>query len=438
NGNSEPYDDYVVPSGKIVTSESDFGNSYKIGANCPAVKTVDHHVHHHNPVCNKLFGADSPLSICYKFVNPENYRTACDHGLAAGVKDTEKAIVTGYVASCRAKHVPVNVPAEFVKCENGPQSNNLGETFSVKIPAKAADIVVIVDQVKSNEIIYKELVQTAINHITTELNSKGINDIEFHLMGYGGEYQLYPSHYTITGKLTFKGRSPNLKFSEEPKAQPVTFECEHTNRFVEVLKAIYKEAELITGQTLQQRTYTEALLYPFRAHAVKSVVVVVGKPCAEGYLPGLQKLRALLFANKQISLNLVTPFNTFTARDAKHTKNVIGFNAHNVFTFSDAKKKPEGSSDLHADLIYDDYCVDFTLKNRGNVFVTNNFLQAKGPARKQFAQVAAHNIVDQMINVEQGLDCECQLVSPYTANNICEVSFSKEKAVPAKKGGHKG
>lgn len=61
NGNSEPYDDYVLPTGKIVTSESDFGNSYKMGANCPAVKTVDHNVHHHNPTCNKLFGQDSPL-----------------------------------------------------------------------------------------------------------------------------------------------------------------------------------------------------------------------------------------------------------------------------------------------------------------------------------------------------------------------------------------
>lgn len=58
---SEPYDDFTLPNGKIVNSEADFGNAYKIGAGCPAVKTVDHHVHSSNPACNKLFGRDSSL-----------------------------------------------------------------------------------------------------------------------------------------------------------------------------------------------------------------------------------------------------------------------------------------------------------------------------------------------------------------------------------------
>lgn len=44
------------------------------------------------------------------------------------------------------------------------------------------------------------------------------------------------------------------------------------------------------GQTLQQRTYTEALLYPFRAHAVKSVIAVVGQPCEQGFWLGVSMI----------------------------------------------------------------------------------------------------------------------------------------------------
>lgn len=53
--------------------------------------------------------------LCYNIVDPGNYKMACEHGLAAGVKDTEKAVAIGYVASCRAKFVPVRVPAQFGK-----------------------------------------------------------------------------------------------------------------------------------------------------------------------------------------------------------------------------------------------------------------------------------------------------------------------------------
>lgn len=62
----------------------------------------------------------------------------------------------------------------LVKCENGQESYDVGDSFSVKTPAKAADIIVAIDQHKFNEPVYKELVQPMISQITTELNAKGI------------------------------------------------------------------------------------------------------------------------------------------------------------------------------------------------------------------------------------------------------------------------
>ena len=437
NGNLEPYDDYTIPSGKIVTSESEFGNSYKMTGSCAAVKTVDHNVHHHNPSCNTIFGEDSSLRLCYPFVNPENYKIACDHGLAAGIADTEKAIVRGYVSSCHAKFIPIYLPSKYTKCENGEQSFNIGESFSVKTPAKAADIVVIVDQMKSNEVVYKEFIQPLLTQMIADLNAKGISDVDMHMVTYGGEFQDWPSHHTVGKKLTFKGRVPNLKFSEEPKEKKFASGCREFDEFLEVLRNANKEIKLISGQTAQQRAFIAAMRYPFRAHAAKSVIAVVSKPCEEGVVIGLQKLYNLINTDPEISFNVITPFDSFSMGEPKYTKNVIGFNSQNVFAMTD-KKKLEGSSDMHSELDYDNYCADFAIKNHGNVFVVNNFLQVKGAARKQFVQVASHNIVDQLTNIERGLDCECKMVSLSQAQNVCKVAYSKEISQAAKKSGHKG
>lgn len=63
-----------------------------------------------------------------------------------------------------------------------------------------------------------------------------------------------------------------------------------------------------------------------------------------------------------MKINLITPFENVISKDSKKAKDVVGFNKENVFTLSQGKKKPEGSQELHKDLQFDDFCVDFTLK----------------------------------------------------------------------------
>lgn len=113
NPNYEPYDDFTLPNGKLAKTESEFGNAYKQGGSCPAVKAFEHHVHQSNPSCARLFGWESSLRYCYKFVNPDNYKMACEHGLAEGVKDTEFAVAVSYVAACNWRGIPIRVPEEF-------------------------------------------------------------------------------------------------------------------------------------------------------------------------------------------------------------------------------------------------------------------------------------------------------------------------------------
>lgn len=60
------------------------------------------------------------------------------------------------------------------QCVNSKQTYKVGDKFSVKTPSKVADIVLLVDQNKNNEEVYKELVQPLVQQLNQELNTKGI------------------------------------------------------------------------------------------------------------------------------------------------------------------------------------------------------------------------------------------------------------------------
>lgn len=61
-----------------------------------------------------------------------------------------------------------------VECTNSEKPFKVGDTFSVKLPGKAADIVLLVDTLKVNEPIYKDLVQPTVQEIVKALAAKGV------------------------------------------------------------------------------------------------------------------------------------------------------------------------------------------------------------------------------------------------------------------------
>ncbi|XP_066149050.1 apolipophorins isoform X2 [Euwallacea fornicatus] len=432
NGNNEPFDDFTIPNGRIVTAEAQFINAYKLATSCADVTTAKQDEVKENSSCKKLFSWESSLRLCYPFVPVENFKTACALGLAANVKDTEQAIAKAYVTACQNRNIPVHVPDNLVQCTNGDKPYNVGDQFSVKLPGKSADIVIIVETTSGNQKLYEKLGTMLITEISADLRSKGVKDIEYHLITYGGQNQ-WPSHVTVNGKLTFTGKPPALKFSEEP---PNIYDTKaisnpRVKEFAEELKTVVHDLSLATGLNLKTETYNDAYHYHFRANSLKSIIVLNEGPCEVGKFYALQKALAYTFTNRQIALNLFTALPSLSMKDSKKTKDVIGFNTQNVFALSQAKKHPKGSTEMHRDLSYDDYCVDFTLHNRGTTFVNENFLTLKDADQKQFAQVAALNIVDELITIEQGLDCECKFINPWTAVNTCKEAYSKDR--PSKK-----
>lgn len=139
----------------------------------------------------------------------------------------------------------------------------------------------------------------------------------------------------------------------------------------------------------------------------------------------MQLLRTVFVRPELINLNLITPVSKPVAKP--ESKNIVGFNAKEVFAIGATKNKVKTYSDLSKVLDFNDYCIDFTIQNNGNVFVSENFLQQNKNTKKQFVQLTSHAIVNQLLRTEEGLDCECDYSSQYTGSNVCELSYSKAK-----------
>ena len=61
-----------------------------------------------------------------------------------------------------------------VQCKVGDSSIDGGDSFSIKIPKKQADIIFVVEQEADNEKAFKDLVKPLMGELRTELKQQGI------------------------------------------------------------------------------------------------------------------------------------------------------------------------------------------------------------------------------------------------------------------------
>lgn len=60
------------------------------------------------------------------------------------------------------------------QCTNSLTPRNIDDQFSVEIPSKAADVLLLVSTDKDNEVLYNEYAQSLMTAITDEFKAKGI------------------------------------------------------------------------------------------------------------------------------------------------------------------------------------------------------------------------------------------------------------------------
>ncbi|XP_035725460.1 apolipophorins-like [Vespa mandarinia] len=445
DGNNEPYDDYTLPSGKIIEDPTEFGNAYKLKGDCPAATIVKTSAH--APICSEYFASSSsPLSSCFKYVNANHYQDACDQAISVGASEKITcSIAFAYYAACYERDVfGISIPPVCVNCKDGTNSIAVGDSFKVKIPKKEADIIFIVEEDMQNEKIFKDMIVPLMTELREELKQQGITDTHIGLVGFG-EHMNWPQHYTTDGSTNIVGDVKNIKF--EGKNPILNLQDAIKGDIETKLKYLKQRYDVEFGTFKLTDAYEQAINYPFRTGAAKAVVGVIVSPCEKSPLPiSLQQLRLLLgqaiYRNLGLSYYHVW-FSNDTLVYGKPQKNIVAYDYDSVYTFSDSKKKPlEGSNELRNNMILStsDVCADFAISSGGAAFSSNNFLEAKPNQKKQFVQVAARKIISGLVNTEIEEECVCKQSHGLFAKPYCKIVNKREKEPLTRhtKGGVKG
>ncbi|XP_071631577.1 apolipophorins [Temnothorax longispinosus] len=445
DGNNEYYDDYTLPSGKITESETEFANGYKLKPDCAAVNAIDHKAKQRNPVCTDYFsGQKSPLKKCFNYVHPSHYRDACD-AAANGNPEAPCLLATAYYASCYYKRVSgISIPSICTTCKVGENTIAVGDTFSVKTPKNQADIVLVVEQVQENEKVFKDLIPSLITDLREELKQHGITDVHIGLIGYA-EHMKWPQHYTTGGSTNIEGEVKNMKF-EKPEEPIITLEEAKKGDIEKKVKYLEQRLDLELGTFKLTDAYEEAINYPFRPGAVKAVVSVLATPCEKSPLPiSLQQLRIIIGQKVYRDLGL-TYYHIYYTNDiqvsGKAQKSIVGYDSDSVYVFGDNKKKPlSGNTELRNNMVLPtvDVCADFAIASGGAAFSSSNLVDAKPNQKRQFSQVTARKIVEDLTSVEIEQDCVCNQFHGIEQPR-CKIVGRKEKEQLARhtKGGVKG
>ncbi|XP_014235825.1 apolipophorins [Trichogramma pretiosum] len=414
DANNEPSDDYILPSGKVAASASDLVNAYKLNPSCAAAQAKEGEAAR-APICTKYFSGKSSLTPCFNYEDPRLFRASCDQLVAAGNKNGACVVASAYVTKCLVKNVYVSLPNECVQCKVGDNSINGGDSFSVKIPTKQADIVFIVEQESDNEKTFKDLIKPVMQELKSELKQHGITDVHIGLIGFGESIRK-PQHYSSNNNANIEGGGDIGHMSFPSSRDPlVTMDeaVEEKGFGPKTVQYVKQRLDVELGTFKVTDAYEAGIRYPFRAGAAKAVVGVISQPCEKSPLSpfSLQDYRLILGYDLYNRMGLtyyhVSPLTEIEVA-GKPAKNVVGKDKNYVYTFADSKKKPlEGDPELEIELDEEDVCANFAINTGGTAFQTRNFLEAKPNQQAQYVKVAARRIAENMANVELEEDCVC-------------------------------
>lgn len=310
NGNSEQYDDYLLPNGKITESTSELGNAYRTRQDCPAVTASgdDYKKAVSNEFCSQYFGRDSPLRLCFLFVSPSNYREACEHAVQ-GSSDAQKAacsIATTYASRCRQEFIPVSIPNACSSCSISNKPVDVGDEVSIKVPQNEADVVVVFDTNLKDQL---SVVQEVVSELRTEMKKAGISDLQIAAIGYNAD-DSYVYQFTTKGQLDFKGNFATVK-ADGPKHDHALHTGQNeVDTVLQTLEKATKQAHYDLGLSSDARAFHLAMQYPFRATATKTIlafrsdgVPYSANPVRFTFAENIyEKLFSLLFFSRENSL----------------------------------------------------------------------------------------------------------------------------------------
>ncbi|XP_053619006.1 apolipophorins isoform X2 [Plodia interpunctella] len=426
DGNNEPYDDFRLPNGKISNSEAEFGNAYRLSSSCAPAAAPAHRRHQLQQAlpaaCDRVFGSASPLRPLALFLDVAPFRQACIHAVAESKNPLKEAcqLGAGYAALALSGLLPAVLPPVCVRCHDAGKPREVGDVYQVTVPNKQADILVLIETTKLSEKPYKELLIPLVSQLVDTLKSRKITDIKVHLVGATKRFP-YPIVYDTDLKL----KNPKVSFEDDGRYEElrgVVTGCHKLDNLQGEVLEIINSVKVLLGASNVRLGQDGALETPLRPAAAKHIISLSGEHCRFELGSLLSGVSGAAARGGGVSASYLT-VTDHLAVDGRPADQIVGFNKDGVL-FLGEKKFTKGVKVSHRS----DSCIDFFEEADGLVLSSSNYLALNPAQQKQYLQLAATSISQQMLSAALVQECVCAYRDPFSARSVCGVTDRKEPA----------
>lgn len=369
---NEPYTDFMT-----YDSPEALANAMTDGNKCRVANHATFAEHEEQDLayefCHKHF---VEVDHCFGQLDNEMFMNKCMNELIHKGAFEEQDVCNMfafYSDEChRATGAMINPPSICQRCEfpNGtPMIGGDSSTLEETVPQSADIVFVVAMKDECNSHILGTLAKI-VKRLDSGLQTQGINDNKYGLVGYGGVgFYNQPHSHTIDGMLM----GPRDRFSNAISYFPL-FRDEDFDSKADLLEDSLAAIEF-------------AAKYNFRTGVSKTIILIPCEICAE-YTVDYSEVQELL-NDRDIGLSMLIQ-HEFSNKEDPVGSYIFGIDSRTVYSRKDfGDVNPTGDEALRSEVaIPKDYCTALTDHTKGTLFNSNHIASdADAGGQKKFLDV---------------------------------------------------
>ncbi|GIY08699.1 apolipophorins [Caerostris darwini] len=355
-------------------------------------------------------GYELLLELPEYWVEPKEYFQLCLRHLAAKDRDSTKGlcnIATAYVMECERNYIELNLPSKCLTC-TAPDGSTIQHGDRKKyenLSKKAADVVFIVEDHDCNKAVVNDIGNLA-RSIDRELQNDGFRDINFGVVGYGGDIGK-PQIYTVKGNTFFSSRDIN-SVKDRIKAESQKVE---SSRAFEAMKLAVTDL--------------------VKSDAAKSFILLSCSACKYDYKSLLYPVIQQILLERGITLHVVSSAEITIRKSSIKEKDIIGADPGTVYHAKDVTQKDlVGEPALRSQIsLPKDLCVALSQDVSGSFFSSHSLNKASSGDIKNWRSVFARKFL-KSVQSFQCQWCDCTSTRDHLPNTVCQPCETKRPKLP--------
>ncbi|XP_026815483.1 apolipophorins [Rhopalosiphum maidis] len=389
----EPKFDFNLPNGELSNDMASFLSAYGQSGNTEPTN-IDL-LQTDQPLCSSLFSGKSSLKPFFQAISPTAYRTICNQIVSSATSEQDSLdkaclVAKAFVSTARQNFMSnCDIPDMCITTSIHERTIDATTNVQISEPNDVADVMILFEETVEIEQTFSKMLNPFMKKLTSNFNSKGINDVKFIIVGYSGkstdsEVHMYATN-DDTGYTKIMSNMP--EWTSDAQTTTTDDDVETSSLQSQLIYSFKK----VMGQNSKDKAYKLSADYPYRANAIK-VVLSVAQSLYDAQSPiiGVSQYTfnyvTSCYTKQGISFYLIAPINLSDNSD----DGIFGASGVNtIYTVS----SPNGKSSDNEYTYNKSIETNLVLMTSGTMYDSRTFTQITNSQLKIFLHSICKTIV---------------------------------------------